>query len=222
MRDWPSPMVTYLQSRAPVRGHALIWFTAKNRTTGLPEETGLWTGEEVRDFTIDAVTRTYYGAGNIIDLEPLVVSAGLAVQMQTLAITQVSPEVVNLIRGYDTRLAPCEMHLALFNPETEALIGTTRVWKGFVDKISLPTAKMNENASINMTLASAARGLTVGLASKRSDATLRARSPSDAFRQYADIAGKVEVYWGKTKKKPKTANPLLPTKPPTLGGILGK
>lgn len=204
MRDWPLDLVNHLQARLPVRGHALIWFSPKNRSTGLTETVGLWSGEEHRTFTIDAASREYYGAGDLLDLGNITMTAGVQIQTQEVKLSQVSPEVITLIRTYDTRLAPCEIHLAVYNPLDEALIcPPVKVWEGFVEGVNQPRAAMEQQAAVSVTLVSSARGLTIPLASKRSDATLRARSPDDAFRQYADVAGKTEVFWGKVKEKSK-------------------
>lgn len=203
MRTYSATTAAYFARRGPIVARALVWIAAKNRETGAVETIGFWTGADHAEFVIDGAARTYYGAGAALDIDPLRFAAGLQVRNQRLRMSQIAAETQIAIRGYEMRHAPVEIHRALFDPETELLVDTPhRLFKGYVDKVQINTPKKGEKGSIDVTLSSAARALTAPLSRKRSDASLRARAPNDAFRQYASLADKVETYWG-TKGKSK-------------------
>lgn len=195
-------------TRGPLAIEVLIWVQAKNRETGLPEELGLWTGFEDRAFTIDSEARTYFGAGTVLEVPDLISQAGLGVQMQTAALALVTPEVEQLIRGYDARQAPVEIHLARFDPETNALIDTTRAFKGWIDEAAVREGVKNGEASLTTRMASSARALTRKVPLRRSDAAHQVAQPGDAFFRYADVSGAVSVWWGMKRGGGQKAAPL--------------
>lgn len=198
MRSFTPTTAAAFASRAPLRAHVLIWISARDRSTGSLQTMGLWTGDDHAEFVISGQTRTYFGAGSLIGVDPLKFGTGLQVRTQRLRLAGVTPENALWIRGYDPRHAPVEMHRVLFDPETDLAIDAPHlVLKGYIDKIMLPTPKKGEAGSIEVQIATAARALTKPLSLKRSNASLRGRSPDDAFRKYAVLADKVETSWGR-------------------------
>lgn len=201
MRSYDGPTSAYLAARAGIVARYLVWVTAKNRGTGLPETMGLWTGDDHQVFTINGASRTYYGAGNLIGMEALRTGVGLDVRMHQIALSPLTDEVAQLIRGYDTRLAPVEIHRAIFDLETGNLVGSPfKVFEGWINKIALNTGAIGGGSEARVTIASASRALTRPLNLFRSDAAQRDISASDSFREYTDISGEVGVWWGETKQ----------------------
>ena len=199
MRSYDAATLAALQTRAGVCVRLLIWVVAKNRTTGDPEALGLWTGAYDREFTIGAETRLYAGAGAIVQIPPLKMQAGLSVRMQRFTLSPIAPVVADLIETYQSRLAPIEIHRALFSTEDGSLVAEPhRVWKGFIDEVEITRPEAGGEATCEVTAASSARLLTRTLPLKRSDATQQLRS-GDRFRRYVDISGKVDVWWGERK-----------------------
>ncbi|RWR24937.1 hypothetical protein D2T29_22490 [Sinirhodobacter populi] len=187
----------YFATKTRIRARVLFWVRAINRETGAPETMGLWNGDDHRDFVIGGETRTYYAAGSLLSIDPITSQIGLKVRQHRVVLSPLAPEVQQLIRGYEPRFAPVEIHRALFDPDSHALIDEPhRRFKGYIDKIAFKTGPKGEKVTVELTLASAARALTVPLSRKRSDETLRARSPNDGFRRYADVAGTITVKWG--------------------------
>lgn len=175
----------------------LIWIRARDRDTGLEEAIGLWTGEDHQDFVIRGDTRTYYGAGTVLGIDPITYQTGISVRTQRITLSAISEEVAVAIRGYEPRHAPVEIHRALFDPAGYSLIAEPhRLFAGYIDRLTINTAAIGGQSSVEMSLASSARSLTVPLNRRRSDESLRARSPGDAFRQYATVAATVAVKWG--------------------------
>lgn len=201
MRSYDSATAAYLASRDGIVARHLVFFTAKDRATGLPVSMGLWTGDDHQTFTISGQSRTYYAAGAMIGMEALTSGIGLDVRMHQIALSPLTDEVALLIRGYDTRLAPVEIHRAVFDLSTGNLVGTPfRVFQGWVNKIALNTGALGGGGEAIVTIASASRALTRPLNLFRSDAAQRTINSADAFRAYTDIGGEVGVWWGESKQ----------------------
>lgn len=188
----------YLAARKPLKTRHLIWVTAKNRVTGDSETLGLWTGDDHQDFVVEGETRAYYGAGNILALDEIPRVASLEVRLHQIRLSPLSPEIQLLIRGYDVRLAPIQIHRARFNAETDELLAAPRrILKGWVETIDIKTG---DRAECIVKAASNARAGTRGLTLKKSDSSQRLRQLTggrqDAFYQYTDVSGAVPVSWG--------------------------
>jgi hypothetical protein len=192
----------YLSARAGVASRHMVHVIARNRATGAQEALGLWQGDDHLTIAINGVNRTYYGAGTLVGVEPIRAGIGLDVRLLQLGLSPLTPEVAQLLRGYDARLAPAEIHRALLSLETGQLIAEPiRVFRGWVDEVKIRTGDVGGIGDATVTLASAARGLTRALTLTRSDAEMRRRNAGDAFRRYTDIAGDVGVWWGETRER---------------------
>lgn len=199
MRSFDTATLAALQSRTAVVARILIWVVARNRSTGDPEALGLWSGADDRSFTIAGTPRTYVGAGSLMGVPPLASQTGITVRMQRLTLSPLNDTVADLIRTYDSRFAPIEIHRALFDPVTTLQVSEPhRLFKGIVDELELPIDPASGNVSCDMTVASSARYLTRTLTLKRSDASQRRRL-DDRFLRYADVSGEVDVYWGEKR-----------------------
>lgn len=214
MRSFDAPTLAALQNRTERMMRILVWITARNRSTGLPEQLGLWNGGYDRSFTINSVARTYIGAGALMQVPPLVYQVGLNVRMQRLSLSPIDATVGAMIRTYDSRLAPIEIHRAVFDPTTHALISEPhRLFKGIVDELEVTTDPKGETRC-EVSVASSARYLTRTLTLKRSDESQKLRS-GDRFLRYADVSGEVDVYWGENRPASAAAAP------PRNGGLFG-
>jgi len=188
-------------SRTPSVHEVLIWITARNRSTGALETAGFWTGGEDLEFFVEGQTRAYFGVGHVLQVSPIKARAGQVVQSQELRLSGTSPEVEAVMRGYDPRLAPIEIHAARFDHETGGLVAIDRWFKGTIDKAPRKIPAKNESGSEwTLSLVSGIRAMTRPLTHKRSHASQRARllpdGRPDAFFRYADVAGRVERSWG--------------------------
>lgn len=131
-------------------------------------------------------------------MDPIRRRTGLKVQTQRITLSQISPASQTLIRGYEPRGGRAEVHRALFEPLTGALIDEPHVLqRGYIDKANITTPAKNEAGAAVLEIATEARSLTRPLQRFRSDASLRERAPLDAFRKYASLAETVDVPWGR-------------------------
>lgn len=198
----------YLSACTGVTSRHMIHVVARNRATGAQEALGLWQGDDHLTIAINGVNRSYFGAGTLIGMEPIRAGIGLEVRMLQLALSPLTPEVTLMLRGYDARLAPAEIHRGLLSLETGQLIAEPiRVFRGWVDEVKIRTGAVSgtgeggDTGEATVTLASAARGLTRALTLTRSDAEMRRRNAGDRFRAYTDIAGEVGVWWGEKRRR---------------------
>jgi hypothetical protein len=208
MRILDPTSTEYLSACTGVASRHMIHVVARNRATGAQEALGLWQGDDHLTIAINGVNRSYFGAGTLIGMEPIRAGIGLEVRMLQLALSPLTPEVALMLRGYDARLAPAEIHRGLLSLETGQLIAEPiRVFRGWVDEVKIRTGAVSGNGEggdtgeATVTLASAARGLTRALTLTRSDAEMRRRNAGDRFRAYTDIAGEVGVWWGEKRRR---------------------
>ena len=206
MRSFDAATLAALQKRTEISVRILIWVMARNRGTGAIEALGVWNGGYDRSFTIGGVARTYVGAGALMGVPPLTYEVGLNVRMTRLTLSPIDAAVGALIRTYDSRLAPMEIHRAVFDPVTTQLVSEPhRLFKGMVDELEV-TRNAKGEVTCEMSVAGSARYLTRTLTLKRSDASQQLRS-GDRFLRYADVSGEVDVVWGEKRAKVEEAKP---------------
>lgn len=217
MRSYDAATLAYLSARKGTVARTLVWLSANDRSTGVTETLGFWDGDDAQTFTIGAETRVYYGAGAVMAPQVFTMQVGLKVRMQTVELSPLAPEVAQAVRGYDLRLAPCEIHRAFFDADTLALVGPpTPISDGWVDEAPITTPQIGDTARVILTLASNARGLTKSLATKKSDETQKLKG-GDRFRRWADVAGRVPAFWGEDKVATPTQK-QVPAPVPPAGG----
>lgn len=223
MRSYSSPELTHLQSRTGVRPRLLVWIRAKRRDTGAIEPAGFWNGDDVQNFTIGGIERSYLAAGALLGMDDITFEIGLSVRRLSIWLATAKAEVVNAAQGYDLRLAPIEVHRVMTDPVSHlAIAPPRRIWKGLVDGAARVTpAKGMMGGRITIIAASAAMALTRGLPHRYSDEAMRKRGADDRLFRYADVSGKVPVYWGEERHVASSAAPGG-SGPGGLGGGLGR
>ena len=180
--------------------HLLVWIVARNRETGEDEAIGLWTGEDVAQFTVDGETRTYYACGNALEVDPIVMQPGYDVRSQRITLGGINEAVQQAVRNYEPRFCPVELHRAVFSISTHELVAAPHVmFRGSVDELNLPVPEKGGTATGSMTIVSSARAGTRTLSLRKSDEAQQAAHPGDAFRQYIAISTAVPVWWGELR-----------------------
>lgn len=199
MKTFDVATQAYMDAQAGIAAAGLVWIQAKDRSTGASASIGLWTGPQDAAISIGGVSRTYLGAGEILGLPDIETEIGLAVREYRLQLSGIAPGVETAARQYDARFAPVEIHRALFNVDTGALVAApVRVVKGWCERLSFETGPIGGSAVAEMTVVSNARILTRTLATKKSDESQKLRQ-GDRFRKYAEVTGQVGVWWGERR-----------------------
>lgn len=217
MRSYPTELADHIAARRPTIARQLIWVEARDRVTGATEALGLWTGEYTAQFNIDGELRTYFAGGSMLELPEISGQIGLDVRTYTVTLSALTPEVQQMMRGYDARLAPCEMHRVVFDPDapTTILGEPQRTFKGWIDGAPFNETQ-NGDYVVEATLASNSRALTVPLQLRRSDESYRLRS-GDRIARYASVAGSIPVYFGEAAPNQPAAPPPPPVNPNSEG-----
>ena len=200
MRVYSGTELTYLQNRQGYIARILLWVRPRNPATNTRVGMGFWTGEFDAVFTIGGAERTYT-SGGLTEIDPIVMQAGLLVRMQHITLSPLVASVAQLLRGYDAWRAPVEIHRALFDTDTMALIAEPRrIWKGVIDRTPIQTPAIGGESSVQATLSSAAETLTHGLSVTRSHAVQK-QIGGDGFYRYKDVSGTVPVSWGEERAR---------------------
>lgn len=182
-----------------------FWIKARNRTTNVIEEGGVWTGVQDRVLPIGGMNRTYLGGGHIIGLDKLSYVAGASnIQSQVVQMNGMSPAAEEMIRTFESRQAQFEIHRV--RPANQlSLSGTWIVEQAFignVDDVRMPRSAADDDGAMDqictMTLMSVSRMGTRTLPLKKSDAAQKLTDPNDKGRQYSSAKAKV-TWMGETK-----------------------
>lgn len=207
MRSYDPAELAHLQSRQGVRARLLVWLSPKLWSTGVIEPTGFWNGDDDATFSVGGEARDYFGAGGLLGMDDLTIETGLDVRMINVWLSTAAPEVVEAVGAYDLRLAPVEIHRVLTDPMShQPIAAPKRIWKGWADGAPrvLPPKGIS-SGKITIAVASSALMLRRSLTSKYSDEAMRRRGGDRMFR-YADVSGKVPVYWGEERIAPVANN----------------
>ena len=95
----------------------LFWVSARNRDTGVSETIGFWTGDDHQQISVGGEQRTYFGAGNFLDVPSIRAGTGLRVRQHRLALAPFTDEA-RALAAYAVRCAE-----SLGAQGTEALSG---------------------------------------------------------------------------------------------------
>ncbi|MDJ1632242.1 hypothetical protein [Rhizobium rhizogenes] len=200
-----SATAAYLQARQGIIRRNFVWVEAKNRSTGGTETMGLWDGDEVVTVTVISgqtglpVSRIYVGAGSLLTVNSIPLTTDLTVRTVNVSLSQISASVQQLVRGYDTRRAPIEIHRGLFNISTNDLVAPPIPrFVGWINGNPINTPAIGQEGSIEVACVSHTRSLTFTNPAKRSDEYQQTRS-GDRFRRYTDVAGNWQIYWGENR-----------------------
>lgn len=206
MPEFDSTIEEQLAERQATSAEVMIWITARNRETDAPESIGFWTGDDHRDFVIGGDTRTYLGAGSVIETGPLRATIGLDVMYFRVTMPPFLDEVRQALKVYDPRHAPVEVHSVVLHPETGRPLGPPkRRVKGVLHSAPESLGGKNEASETELVIATSVRFLTNTMALYRSNAALQDRDPTDRGREYSDVAGEWRVPWGDSTTEAKSS-----------------
>lgn len=208
MRSLASPVLTALAGRSLV-ARDLFWITVHDRNSpSAVQSLGLWNDVgTVSTSVIDALTgatvsRTFYGAGSLVNIPEIPLTADLSVREINVTLSQVDDIVANAIRGYDAKQAPVQIYRALFDPTTRLIVnaGFPR-FVGFVDTLTIQTASEGGTGGIVLKLVSQIRELTRDNPDVRSSESQNVRASGDTFYKYVEEVGEWKQWWGRAKGK---------------------
>lgn len=184
--------------RRGVEPRVLFWIEPRNRSTGAREGLGLWNGDDHQDFVVEGETRTFFGAGNVLGLQPIRSVTGLDVIYHSIELPPFTDEVRIILDQYDGHLAPVRIYsLALDVDTMEPLAAPIRFVKGTLQEApkTLPPV-LGTTSKYVLKIASNARRLTQGLPIYRSQNWLERRASGDLGREHIGVSPDWVVPWG--------------------------
>jgi hypothetical protein len=190
-----STLLTHLAAGKPVDVRWLIWARPIDRATGLRVGIGFWNGIDNDERVIASETRLYYAAPLV--MPPLRTSKGLDVQTIDIGMA-VTPEAEFLVRGYEPRLAPLDIHLEATDPADNSLIERSLQWRGTIDTIDLPTPALGGERMMTARCATTARRGTLTRQGFKSHAT-QVRRSGDRIRLHSSMGLVASDAWGVTE-----------------------
>ncbi|MEZ5790513.1 MAG: hypothetical protein R3D34_06890 [Nitratireductor sp.] len=221
MRNPPTAIVNALAA-APQRGiieRDFVAFTVRD-SEGAPVTFGFWAGREAIALDVPNaaggtdIARSYTGDGALIAIGAIKLTSTLTVQRTNVTLSATAPRVLDMLNGHDMRLAPAEIHRALYDPATRELVAAPELhFAGEVNAAPRETAAAGGESTITVTLVSDTRQLTRSNPAKRSDAFLAARS-GDRFYRYVNAVANRDIYWGKRNEPQAPFTPSCRSAPP--------
>lgn len=203
MRNISAENQAALEARALV-ARDFIWFIVKDRETGDPVTDGYWSdvgdisAEVIDPNTGGAVSRTFHGAGALIQISDIPLVSNITVQTVSVRLSQVSERINDLIRGYECKQGQVQIWRGMFSPETRSMVApATPRFVGFIDNIDVNTPAENEDGAVILTCVSHTQEMTRYNPDTRSDASQRVRSGTDNFYQDTTVVGGWQHFWGR-------------------------
>lgn len=197
-----SPAFLSSLEAAQDRGIAPLWFfhvQAKPIGGGAAVPINFWSGDE--DITLnvqnaDGVTmsRIYYGGCNLF-VSDIVYAADLTDNPVTVTLSAIAPMSALLGRGYDLRMAYCEIHAT--TRTGGALTSTPELqWVGIIDEAPISTPEPGGSAGITLSVRSELMAMLTAInPAKSSNEHQLRRDPSDGFSRYSGVIGSRSVKW---------------------------
>jgi hypothetical protein len=188
MRTYDSASLAALAA-GNVKPRYLLWIEAKNRSTGETETVGLWNGDQDQSITIGGVARTYLAGGSLLDVGVLDYRAGQEIVMRTIRLSPINEAVEQVIRGYEPRLAPVQLHEVVYDLATDRITGTPQLrFDGQVDSIRLSRASAGGESGVDLVCASRSREGT------RYGTGLKTQAHLGALYRYSAVKGQIEQW----------------------------
>jgi hypothetical protein len=146
--------------------------------------------------------RTYYRAGALLSVDDIPLTNDLTVRSFDVKLSQLDQATIDLVRGYDMKLARLEVHRGLFDPGTNKLVAPLfpRALAIVDDCAILDPAEKNDG-QVTLSCVSDTRELTRSNSDVRSDASQQNRHTGDRFYKYTAVAGSWQVFWGTKRGK---------------------
>lgn len=208
MKAYDQATLTALQNREAIAPFNLFWIEARNRDSGGIETVGFWNGWDTADVTVInpetnlPSVRTYHGAGTLLNIPPIPQESDLAIRSIRVLLSQISAATQLVVRGYDVRHAPVQIHRGFFDVDTMLPVAPARArFIGWVNNMKINTPAVGGSGSIELTCVSHTRQLTKTNPLRRSDEQQQRRQ-GDRFRRHTDVAGEwlQNIFWGEAKK----------------------
>lgn len=183
--------------------------TVRDAATNAPEKFHFWS--DVGTITAQVYdpdqgvneSRTFKGAGALIEMTPVARVATLTVQEVTVTMSALQGDVESAFRNYNARQAKIEVYRAWFDPESRQPVSPAEPeFHGFCDSLEIVTGDDGQPSVLNARCVPIAQQMTRYNPETRSDEYQRVRNASDGFFKDASTVKEWELFWGQERIQP--------------------
>jgi hypothetical protein len=185
-----------------------LWIVARDRETDEPVSVGFWsdlsnvTAPVLNPDTGASNSRTFYGAGGLIQISDIPAVSTVTVQRITIKMSQLDEMVEEAVRLYDIKQARVEIFTGLLDPATRLLVDPAEPqFVGFVDEVRIDTPSENAEGGVELTCVSHTQELARSNPATRSHEDQKQRDPDDFFFVDAAVCGEWQHIWGNAEGK---------------------
>lgn len=205
--SFPIPAQSALLARQGINARWMIYMVARARDGAGSQALGIWDAAYDAELAPEGDARLYLGTPGLFDVKPITYATGTQIRSQSVTMSIGNPAVETIIRGFDVRFAPVELHLAIYDGPGVNLLGISRRFKGTIDGAPISFGASGGGATATFKMVSTSRNGTQNAAARKSDEQQSLRQ-SDSFRQYAAVSAVVADWWGSKQENKKTFKQL--------------
>lgn len=162
-------------------------------------------GEDVVTNIVDGVTgatvsRTFSGDHRpIVNMDSMPLRVGVEIDSVRVTLAHLHPDVQDMVRAYNCRNAPVQIHRGWLSPDSMLLVAAPRCRRlGQINGTPIETPASGGEGSISLTIVSQSRDLTRTNPAKASQ-EFYARRSGDLWGKYTGTAGQWSIWWGEEK-----------------------
>lgn len=193
--EWDSAVQAHFDAKLPWRREWAFHARVRDYDTNATVHKGIWTGPRDLTITLDSLSRTYEGAAEALRMAPISYREGAVAMSQRVSLF-VSPEGLDIILGYNTIMAPCDIFCLIYDTRTQTYVGSGRAFKGYIRHTDIVIGAKGEQDIINAELITTAyRGSKV-VTGKKSHQSQKKRLSTDTFYKYSGIGTVANDPWG--------------------------
>lgn len=205
MRIQPAA-VTAALAAAPSDGlitRQAVWIICRNRTTGAPEEIGVWDGDE--DFNLSVVrgsdgvtvTRPYYGGGALLKIGDIPRTSDFTIQTVDVDLSQLADVAQLVVRTHDVHRAYVEIHELLMSPDTGyPVTADSPAFIGIVDGAPIRNARAGGEGSAKLKCVSEVMAMLARTNSEKSSYEGQKKRGGDEINLYVGTIETWDISWG--------------------------
>jgi hypothetical protein len=192
---WPTAIANHFSAGLPFKHEWAVHAQVRDFNTGALVNKGVWTGDYDLGITLDGLARTYDGAQGGLSVGTITYRIGTTIQTLDIDLA-LSPEGVAIVRGYDTKKAPCDVFCLGYDARTMVYLGARRFFKGFISGSKITTAEEGGTDKMSIRVESIARNGVMTTTGKKSHQSQLDRDATDQFRKYSDLGTVSNDEWG--------------------------
>lgn len=192
---WPAAVQSHMTAGLPMKHDWAFHARVKAYGTNALTNKGVWTGDYDLNLTLGGLARVYEGAMGGLELGEIRYRTGTLIMSQDINLA-LSPEGLEIVKGFNSRMAPCDLYCLCWDARTMTYLGERRFIKGFIDSAAIHTAEQGGTDSLSIKLVSVARKGTMTTTGKQSDVSQKQRGANDDFRIYSDLGTVAADPWG--------------------------